>query len=134
MKNAKEYYKRTENLDENFNLKKFILMNIEPNTAIDLGCGAGRDTIFLIKKGWQVISIDKVDTSSIIRNKLDDNEKKRFKFICQDFEELNLKQNNLLVANYSLPFCNKNYVPTLWKNICNSININRLFCRKLFRN
>ena len=31
-------------------------MNINPEKAIDLGCGAGRDTIYLIKNGWNVLS------------------------------------------------------------------------------
>ena len=55
-------------------------MNIDPTNAIDLGCGVGRDTIFLIKNGWNVLSIDKENTEEIISSKLDNEEIKKFKF------------------------------------------------------
>ncbi|WP_424738198.1 class I SAM-dependent methyltransferase [Mycobacterium sp.] len=31
---------------------------LEPGRRIDLGCGAGRNTGYLIRHGWDVIGID----------------------------------------------------------------------------
>ena len=47
-KNIQKYYENTENALPHPMVKKFINMNNKPKYAIDLGCGAGRDTIYLI--------------------------------------------------------------------------------------
>ena len=114
------------------NVKEFISLNIKSGKAIDLGCGAGRDSIFLIKNNWNVTSIDLKNTQSFITEKLSIEELKRFKFIQTSFENLNLEKNNLVVANYSLPFCKKDFFPILWNKINSSIQKNRLFCREFF--
>ena len=62
MGNIEDYYKNTENALPHPMVKKIINMNIKPENAIDLGCGAGKDTIYLIKNGWNVLAIDKEDT------------------------------------------------------------------------
>ena len=49
MEDIKKYYENTEDALPHPMVKKFINMNIKPKNAIDLGCGAGRDTIYLIK-------------------------------------------------------------------------------------
>ncbi len=38
--------------------------------AIDLGCGSGRDTIWLLQNKWKVLAIGLVCTSSIFSDKI----------------------------------------------------------------
>lgn len=46
-----DYYNNTNISEPHKILKKYFEMNIETNKdAIDLGCGAGRDTVFLLNK------------------------------------------------------------------------------------
>ena len=52
----------------------------------------------------------------------------RFNFKCQNFENIELEKNNLLVANFSIPFCNRNYFNDFWNKISNSILEERIFC------
>ena len=132
MNNIQKYYENTENALPHPMVKKFINMNIEPKYAIDLGCGAGRDTIYLIKNGWKVLSIDKENTSEIISSKLNNEELEKFNFKCQNFESIELEENNLLVANFSIPFCNKDYFYEFWSKITNSVLTERLFYWKFF--
>ena len=132
MGDIQKYYENTENALPHPMVKKFINMNSNPKYAIDLGCGAGRDTIYLIKNGWKVLSIDKENTREIISSKLDNEELKNFNFECQDFENIELEKNNLLVANFSIPFCNKDYFDEFWKKIANSILKERILCWELF--
>ena len=132
MNNMKKYYKNTENALPHIIIRKFIEMKIKPSNAIDLGCGAGRDTIYLIKNGWNVLSIDKEDTGKFISSKLNEEEIKRFRFVRQDFENIELEKNNLLVANFSIPFCKKDCFNELWNKITNSILKERILCGKFF--
>lgn len=132
MGDIQKYYENTENALPHQMVKKIIDMNINPKYAIDLGCGAGRDTIYLIKNGWKVLSIDKENTKKIISSKLENEELKNFNFKCQDFENIELEKNNLLVANFSIPFCNKYYFNEFWNKISNSILKERILCWKFF--
>lgn len=132
MGDIQKYYENTENALPHPMVKKFINMNNNPKYAIDLGCGAGRDTIYLIKNGWKVLSIDKENTREIISSKLDNEELKNFNFECQDFENIELEKNNLLVANFSIPFCNKDYFNEFWNKISNSILQERILRWELF--
>lgn len=128
MEKIEEYYKKTENSKPNFLIKKLINnVEIKQKNAVELGCGAGRDTLYLIKNGFKVLAIDKEDTSKIISKKLNSEELKRFRFKCQAFEDVEIKENNLLVANFSIPFCNKNYFKSFWNKIGNSILENGYF-------
>lgn len=130
--NINKYYENTQNALPNPILKKFIEMNIKPLKAIDLGCGAGRDTIYLIKNGWKVLSIDRENTKKLISNKLDDEEIKQFRFSIQNFENIELEETNLLVSNFSIPFCQKEYFNEFWKKITDSILTGRILCWKFF--
>lgn len=121
MKSIEKYYKNTADAKSNYNVKKFIELNVEPGNAIELGCGAGRDTVFLIKNGWNVLAIDREDVESRIVAKLEAEKLKQFQFLKQKFEDIELEKNNLVVANFSLAFCNKNNFKKLWSKIDDSI-------------
>lgn len=132
MRDIEKYYENIKNALPHENVKEFIKVENKQGKVIDLGCGAGRDTIFLIKNNWNVIAIDREDTKEIISNKLNEEELKRFRFVRQDFENIELEKNDLVVANFSLPFCDKKYFNKLWNKIVQSISKGRSFCRNLF--
>ncbi len=124
------YYNVTKNLNPHLNVINFLSFNIPPKKAVDLGCGAGRDTIELLKNNWNVLSIDKEDTESIIKEQLTKKELENFKFKKCLFGEMNLPKVNLIVANFSLPFSKKELFGNIWRNITNSILDERVFCWK----
>lgn len=121
MRNIEKYYNNIKNARPNYTVKKFIELNVEPGNAIELGCGAGRDTVYLIKNNWYVLAIDRENVKSRIEERLSIEELKQFKFLKQEFECIELEKNNLVVANFSLPFCNKNNFKELWNKINKSI-------------
>ena len=128
MNEIHEYYKNTKNALPHKNVQKVLEMDIIPGNAIDLGCGAGRDTIYLIKNGWNVLAIDKEETKGLIEEKLNENELKNFRFSLQNFQNVELENNSLLVSNFSIPFCGKKYFKEFWNKIEESIEKGRIFC------
>lgn len=128
MRKIEKYYDNTEIGIPHKNVKKFIEIESNAGKAIDLGCGAGSDTIYLIRNKWNVLAIDRENVEERIIKRLNKEELKRFRFQRQDFENIVLEENNLLVANFCLPFCNKNKFYELWDKINKSILPNRIFC------
>lgn len=127
MKDIEKYYKNTKDATPHENIKKFLKINSKVGKAIDLGCGTGRDTIYLIKNNWNVTAIDRENVEELIKEKLNDKEKKQFKFISGNFENIEIEKNNLVIANFSIPFCNKDYFNIFWKKIVESISEGRIF-------
>lgn len=128
-----EYHKVTNNIPPRKNIVNFINNHKElSGKAIDIGCGAGNDTIYLIQNNWNVLAIDGTDVENSIKEKLNDEEKEKFSFQVQKFEELKLPKSDLIISNNALPFCNKEYFYTMWEEICNSINSNGYFVGNLF--
>ena len=99
---------------------------------MDIGCGAGRDTCFLIKRGAKVVAIDKENTKEIIINKLSEDELGRLEFVQGDILNYNFKKYDLINAMNSLSFISKEDFNKVWEKITNSINKEGYFIRKLF--
>ena len=132
MRRIEEFYKNTRNTLPHKNVLEFIDSEKNIGKAIDIGCGAGRDTVYLIKNGWHVIAIDKENTKQIMTNQLNDEELNRLTFIQSEFENIKLEKNNLIIANYSIPFCNKNKFQEFWHKMVDSIEENGYFVGNFF--
>lgn len=122
MRNIEKYYDNTESENPRNNVQYFIdKIKCNPSNAIELGCGAGNDTVYLIKNNWNVLAIDREDVEERISNRLNPKEIEMFRFQRQNFETLELEKTNLIIANYCLPFCNKDKFEELWNKIKMSI-------------
>lgn len=129
MSNIEQYYNNTESEKPRKNVQYFIdKVKYNPGKAIELGCGAGNDTVYLIKNNWNVLAIDRENVKERITRRLNDEQLERFSFEKQNLEKLKLEKSNLIVANYCLPFCNKNKFEELWDKIKRSIFSERIFC------
>lgn len=94
-------------------------------TAIDLGCGEGFDSIYLLENNWNVIAID-LFTESIKKNskKLDEKYKNKLIIRRQEFENLDIPRVDLILANYSISYCKKERLISMLNKVVNSIKIN----------
>jgi SAM-dependent methyltransferase len=97
--------------------------------AIDLGCGNGRDSLELLKRGWSVLAIDKEAKGlEQLCSQVSDEQKSRLKTRVVAFEELkDLPSCNLINASFSLPFCSPSYFEKLWEIIVRAIQQNGRF-------
>lgn len=127
MKNADLYFKNTKDAIPHNEVKKFIENNNKTGVAIDLGCGAGRDTIFLLKNGWNVTAIDVETTENYIKNSLSKEEITRLTFINENFSKAEFPKSDLVIAYNSLPFVKKENFTKIWDKVENCINSGGFF-------
>ena len=103
-----------------------LLEYLKPGKAIELGPGAGTDTLYMIEKGWEVLGIDSdLGTENDIRNmlKISGNFDNKFSFLNQQFEELCLEKEScdLVVGFNSLFFCPPEYFQEFFQRISEAI-------------
>ena len=130
MKNATEYYqnsikknKASRLLSEFFKLK--LDNNLKEKNAIDMGCGAGNDTVFLLEKGFEVTAIDSEPQVKEVLSRRAENQQ-NLNVVIDDFSKVQLLKADLINANYSLFFVKKDFNEML-KNVLKSINKNGYF-------
>lgn len=130
MKNATEYYQNSIKRDrpsrllaDFFRLK--LDKNLKEKNAIDLGCGAGNDTLLLLEKGFNVTAIDSEPQVKEILLKRARNEQ-NLNVVTGDFSKVQLQKADLINANFSLFFVRKDF-DSFIKNVLQSINKNGYF-------
>jgi tellurite methyltransferase len=102
-------------------------------SAIDLGCGEGRDTIELLRRGWRVIAID-AEASAIDRleTRRDLPRRAALDAICGRFEIVRWPKNDLVNASFALPLCPPDKFPDLWQRVLRSLKPGGRFAGQLF--
>ena len=104
-----------------------------PRLAVDLGCGDGRDTIELLRRGWSVLAID-AEPAAIerLQHRPDLPEGARLSCRCERFEEATWPPADLVNASFSLPLCPPDRFPELWRRIVTSLKPGGRFAGQLY--
>jgi len=100
--------------------------------AVDLGCGDGRDTVELLRRGWRVLAIDGEQKAfdRLLDRPID---RDLLETQLMRFETLTLPPAiDLINASFCLPFCPPAAFPHLWETIVKSLNPGGFFCAQLF--
>jgi SAM-dependent methyltransferase len=102
-------------------------------SAVDLGCGDGRDTIELLHRGWRVIAID-AEPQAIERleTRRDLPRRGTLTAICARFEIARWPKVDLVNASFALPLCPPELFPVLWARIERSLKPGGRFAGQLF--
>lgn len=131
MKDWKEYQNKSYN-KEVCELLKVFLDEYKVATAIDLGCGSGNETVYMIKQGIDVLAIDRQINKEFILDRLNDKQREKVAFLKKEFEDVKLIKVDVITAFFSIPFCNPKYFNQLWDKIYEAINDNGYFVGQLF--
>ncbi len=104
----------------------------QPPLAIDLGCGEGRDTAELLRRGWRVLAIDGHPDGLRRLRERDLEHRDRLEILHAPFEGLDLPRATLINASFCLPFCPPDHFANLWQTIVNAIEPGGRFAGQLF--
>lgn len=103
--------------------------------AVDLGCGSGRDTAELLKRGWKVLAIDSepAGIDRLVRNVSGiGNGANRLETRVARFEDASWPAADLVNSSYALPFCPPQSFPAVWGRIVASLRPGGRFSGQIF--
>ena len=105
-------------------IKAYKLFGQYKGNAIDIGCGPGNECIFLYNNGWDVLAVDK-NANSLAYLKKECPNIQTYEVLLEDINEL--PRADLVLANYSIPFCQPQYFDNLMKILLNAVAKNGRF-------
>jgi len=104
----------------------------DPGLAVDLGAGAGRDSVELLRRGWSVIAIDREQEAIDRLRALAGDDSAGLEARRSRFEEASWPRCDLVNASFALPFCAPASFAPLWARIVESLRPGGRFCGQLF--
>jgi len=104
----------------------------EPGLAVDLGCGTGRDTAELLRRGWRVIAIDGQAEAIERLHAVLGPDSERLEARVARFEEAEWPACDLVNASFALPFAPPARFREVWGRIVGSLRPGGRFCGQLF--
>lgn len=101
--------------------------------AIDLGCGDGTETAYLLANGWRVLAIDGEPAAfEHLNAKIPPAARERLHTQVARFEAVELVPADLIYAGFSIPFCRPQHFDALWGKIVSNIHPGGRFAGQLF--
>ncbi len=87
-------------------LNKLFETEMEPEKALDLGAGTGKDTLALLERGWHVTAIDISQTAITTLEERVSKYTGQVEFICGDLKNIPLQKETykLINATAALPY------------------------------
>ena len=89
-----------------------------PGVAVDLGCGAGVETMELIRRGWHVHAVDSSSRGiELLEGMLPSGARPQFTPHVANFETFDFPDCDLVWAGYSWPYCTRGGWQPLWQRM-----------------
>lgn len=105
----------------------------QPLKALDLGCGTGRDTVFLLDKGCDVTALDAESEAIEITRERTRHRADHVSLIVSKLEEMQLpEQYDLISSNLTLSFVASKHFYDVWSKIVQHISFDDRFSGQFF--
>lgn len=101
--------------------------------AVDLGCGGGRDTVELLRRGWRVLAIDAEEAAiAHLRARADLPSSGVLETRIARMEDAPLPPCDLVNASFALPLCPAGGFSALWARIIAALRPGGRFAGQLY--
>lgn len=82
-------------------LLQMVWKKAEPGSCfLDLGCGQGRDSLFMAKQGFQVTAVDKsIEGINNLKQLAKENNFEKIQVICQDIKDFEIEKDKYSIIN-----------------------------------
>ena len=105
----------------------------EPWFAVDLGCGAGRDTRELLRRGWRVLATDMTpEGPETLWRLTPDADRERLEVEISTLQDFEIPACDLVNANLILPFQPAGDYAATWARVLAAIPVGGRFSGMLF--
>ena len=124
-----DFYKITKDRSPWPLLVKAVSLLSNGKYALDLGCGAGRDTRFLLDQGFAVTAVDS-DPHAIAL--LADLPQVRLRAVHSSFEDFEFETYDLVNAHFALPFAPEDRFHEVFARIKHALTAGGIFVGQFF--
>jgi tellurite methyltransferase len=127
--NWEEFYGVTKNNPPWPRLVRAVSLLGRTGEALDLGCGGGRDTRYLLAHGFAVTA---VDTEAASLAALADLPQERLHLVQSTFEEFSFTSYDLINAHFALPFTQKEQFSAVFVRLKAALKLDGIFVGQFF--
>lgn len=124
-----DFYTRTKDRPPWPLLLEAVSLLSQRKDALDLGCGAGRDTRYLLEQGFQVTAVDNDPHAIVVMGELSQD---RLRVVQSSFETFDFETYDLVNAHFALPFLPVEHFHLVFARIKQALGTGGLFVGQFF--